>query len=508
MVSFKADDRPLVKVIDFGLVKTAGISPGDSVGSTPGTFFGTLRYASPEQIRQGRADIRSDIYSLGITLWEMLIGEAPFHGTSGEVADQHLHAPLPLAKARHLSRPVVSLLCNMLEKDPARRPQTPDEVLAILRAVRTQTTSHGRAVVLARRVAPVFPQDVFTARRTLIFGGSILIALAIIGSYFFWPKFSPSPVDAKSVAVLPFENVSDSKENEYFSDGLTSEVIFQLSKISELRVISRDSILHYKDVPADRHKSLSVIGSELNVRCILDSSVQRVENRVKIVAILYEARTGQRLWGASYDREINELFSIQTDLAEQIAASLHATLSNTERKRIEQTPTENLAAYELYLRGQALLELHQEHTNEMAVELFKQALEGDPKFVLAYTSLADAYVERVSRFNQEKFWLDSAVDLCRQAISLDPSQVRGYTELARAYFWKGWEDRVPDLIAKALELAPNDERANAIALQDSIRNRHFDEAYLLGLKCYSLNPKDPYVPYQMAMLCAMLDARG
>jgi tetratricopeptide (TPR) repeat protein len=143
----------------------------------------------------------------------------------------------------------------------------------------------------------------------------------------------------------------------------------------------------------------------------------------------------------------------------------------------------------------------------MAVELFKQALEDDPKFVLAYTSLADAYVERVSRFSQETFWLDSAVDLCRQAISLDPNQVRGYTELARAYFWKGWEDRVPDLIAKALELAPNDERANAIALQFSIRNRHFDEAYLLGLKCYSLNPKDPYVPYQMAMLCAMLDAR-
>ena len=505
MVSFKTDDRPSVKVIDFGLVKITDISAGNSLGSTPGTFFGTLRYGSPEQIRQGRADVRSDIYSLGVTLWEMLVGKVPFDGTPGEIADQHLHAPLPLSKVQHLSHPVVSLLGNMLEKDPTRRPQTPEELLAILRAVGKVSAAYPGVIAISKRTHRPFPHRLF-AFRMLIVGGIALLA-TLVGLFFLVPKFAPPAVDAKSVAVLPFENLSDSKENGYFSDGLTSEVIFQLSKVSELRVISRDSVLHYKDVPADRHKSLTVIGSELNVRCILDSSVQRVENRVKIVAVLYEARTGQRLWGASYDREIKELFAIQSDLAEQIAASLHATLSNTERKRIEQAPTENLAAYELYLRGQALLELNQEHTNEMAVELFKQALEKDPKFVLAYASLADAYVDRVSRFNHETFWLDSAVDLCRQAILLDPSQVRGYTELARTYFWKGWEDRMPDLVAKALQLAPNDERANALALQNSMINRRFDQAYLLGLKCYSLNPKDPYVPYQMAMLCAMVEEK-
>jgi len=119
MVSFKSDDRPVVKVIDFGLAKVAGLSPADSVGSMPGAFFGTLRYASPEQIRQGRADIRSDIYSLGITLWEMLVGEVPFDGTPGEIADQHLHAPPPLARVCHLSRPIVSLLSNNAREGPA-----------------------------------------------------------------------------------------------------------------------------------------------------------------------------------------------------------------------------------------------------------------------------------------------------------------------------------------------------------------------------------------------------
>jgi serine/threonine protein kinase len=176
MVSFKSDDRPVVKVIDFGLAKVAGLSPADSVGSMPGAFFGTLRYASPEQIRQGRADIRSDIYSLGITLWEMLVGEVPFDGTPGEIADQHLHAPPPLARVCHLSRPIVSLLSNMLEKDPRQRPQTPEELLAILRAHGTQSASLQAALVLARRAVPAFPQKVSALRKMLIVGGGTLIA--------------------------------------------------------------------------------------------------------------------------------------------------------------------------------------------------------------------------------------------------------------------------------------------------------------------------------------------
>ena len=231
--------------------------------------------------------------------------------------------------------------------------------------------------------------------------------------------------------MLPFENFSDSKENSYFSDGLTSEVIFQLSKVADLRVISRQSVLRYRDIPVEHQKSISEIGRELNVTAILESSIERIDNRVRIITNLYDAVTSKRLWGASYDRETKDIFAIQSDVAEQIAAALRAGLSADERANIKHKPTENADAYDLYLRGWGLYQLYQKDENEKAIDLFKQAIEADPKFALAYTGLADAYIERVQRFHSDDFWSDSAVDLCQRAVALDPKEVRSYTELAR-----------------------------------------------------------------------------
>ena len=502
MVSFKSDDRPVVKVIDFGLVKLAGISPADSVGSMPGTFFGTLRYASPEQIRQGRADIRSDIYSLGITLWEMLVGEVPFDGTPGEIADQHLHAPLPLAQVCHLSRPIVFLLSNMLEKDPRQRPQTPDELLAILRAHGNQSASQPAALVHTQRVAPAFSQNISGSRKMLILGAGTLIVLLSIGLYFFWPRFSSSQVDAKSVAVLPFDSVGEDKQNDYFSDGLTTEVIFQLSRISDLRVISRSSVLRYKAAADTVRKPLREIAAELAVATILESSVQRLGNRVKITTILYDARTSRRLWGDAYDREIKDLFAIQSDVAQNIAAALQVRLSADERASLLEKPTENLTAYDLYLRGIALYGLRHQDSNENAIALFRQAIERDPKFALGYAGLANAYIDRVGEYEGDMLWLDSAVDLCRKAIALDPGQVRGYVVLARAYAYEGLDKEASELTKKALELAPNDAESNKRARYQAEEEGHLDEEYALLRKCHTLDPNDPSEPYLLATVSA------
>ena len=256
---------------------------------------------------------------------------------------------------------------------------------------------------------------------------------AAVGSFYWFVTKDALPVfNAKSVAVLPFDNFSDSNENSYFSEGLTSEVIFQLSKVADLRVISRQSVLRYQDVPIDHQKSLNEIGRELNVAAILESSVQRIDKRVKIITVLYDARKNKRIWGASYDREMKDIFAIQSDVAEQIATALKARLSADERASIQQKPTESLVAYDLYLRGWGLYQLYRKEENEKAIDLFKQALEADPKFALAYTGLADAYIERVQRFHGEDFWSDSAIDLCQRAVALDPKEVRSYTELARA----------------------------------------------------------------------------
>jgi tetratricopeptide (TPR) repeat protein len=262
-------------------------------------------------------------------------------------------------------------------------------------------------------------------------------------------------------------------------------VIFQLSKVADLRVISRQSVLRYRDIPAEHQKSLSEIGRELNVAAILESSVERIDARVRIITGLYDVATNKRLWGASYDREIKDIFAIQSDVAEQIAASLRAGLSADERAKISQKPTENVAAYEFYLRGWGLYQLYQKDENEKAIDLFKQAIDADPKFALAYTGLADAYIERVQRFHGEDFWSDSAIDLCQRAVALDPKEVRSYTELARAFLNKGWHENAHEPILKALELNPNDWRANRFAAEELYATKRYDEIYACLRKCYA-----------------------
>jgi serine/threonine protein kinase/tetratricopeptide (TPR) repeat protein len=495
MLRFGEGGTVNVKVIDFGLAKAASSAQSDPALSTPGTFTGTALFASPEQCAGSEVDIRSDIYSLGVTLWEMLTGKVPFTGTTVQVMGQHLHAPLPLERLKNIPEPAVVLLKHMLEKDPARRPQNPSELRAEIRAVKQALVlERGPEVAVGRKGG-------WRVARWLGIGAALLAVISGIGFYFLFPKSRPALATTKSIAVLPFDNLSDSKQNEYFSDGLTSEVIYQLSKVADLRVIARSSILRYKDVTGAHRRPLNEIGAELNVGAILESTIQRVENRIKIVTILYDGRTNQRLWGASYDRELKDVFAIQTDLAEQIAMALQAKLSADERANLQRGPTENLNAYDLYLHGRALWELHRQEDNDQAIALFKQALEQDPKFVLAFIGLADAYIDKVKRFHGEDFWLDSAIDLCRQAIALDSNQLRAYTVLANAFSLKGWFDQMDAPVRKALELAPNDWDANRMAAAESTEFRREEEMYASIRKCFVTNPFDSWAPYELALIC-------
>jgi serine/threonine protein kinase len=495
MLRFGEGGSVNVKVIDFGLAKAASSAQSDPALSTPGMFAGTALFASPEQCAGGDVDIRSDIYSLGVTLWEMLTGKVPFTGTTVQVMGQHLHAPLPLERLKNIPEPAVVLLKRMLEKDPTRRSQNPSELRAEVRAVR-------QALVSERGPEAAVPRKGgWRVARWLGIGLALLAVVFGIEFYFLAPKSRPAFATTKSIAVLPFDNLSDSKQNEYFSDGLTSEVIYQLSKVADLRVIARSSILRYKDVTGAHRRPLNEIGAELNVSAILESTIQRVENRIKIVTILYDGRTNQRLWGASYDRELKDVFAIQTDLAEQIALALQAKLSADERANLQRGPTENLTAYDLYLHGRVLWELHRQEDNDHAIELFKQALEQDPKFVLAFIGLADAYIDKVKRFHGEDFWLDSAIDLCRQAIALDSNQLRAYTVLASAFSLKGWFDQMDAPVRKALELAPNDWDANRMAAAESTEFRREEEMYASIRKCFVTNPFDSWAPYELALIC-------
>jgi serine/threonine protein kinase/Tfp pilus assembly protein PilF len=504
MLSFEQDNSVRVKVIDFGLARATSVSQSDPALSVPGAFAGTPVFASPEQCAGSEVDIRSDIYSLGVTLWDMLTSKVPFGGTTAEVMNRHLHAPLPLDQLIHLPKPIVVLLQFVLEKDPGQRPQDPAALQTALRAVKKALESpYLASSETNRRGSRPRHQSLWQAKWLLsaIIGVGVLISASVIGLHFWGPRSSPTFATPKSIAVLPFDNLSDNKENEYFSDGLTSEVIYKLSKLADLRVIARSSILRYQDAPTAHRKPLNEICAELSVGAILESSVQRVENKVKIVTILYDASATHRLWSASYDREMQDVFAIQSDLAEQIVTALRARLSADERDDLQRKPTGSLTAYDLYLQGMALWQTHRQEDNDKAIGLFKQALEDDPKFVLAHVGLADAYIERVKRFHGEDFWLDSAISLYQEAIALDPKQPRAYIGLATAFNLKGWFDRMDAPVQTALHLAPNDWDANRIAATEFTEFRREDEMYAVIRKCFITNPYDSWAPYELALIC-------
>ena len=188
---------------------------------------------------------------------------------------------------------------------------------------------------------------------------------------------------------------------------------------------------------------------------------------------------------------MRDLFAIQTDVAENLASALQVRLSPNERDEIQQKPTDNVTAYDLFLQGRAYYLLRHKDDNEKAIELFRQALELDPKFSLGYVGLASAYIDRNVRFGEDAFWVDSAIDLCKRAVSIDPTQARAYVVLARAYGCKNLFDQAAETITKALRLAPNDAEVNFRAGSQRLGSSADSEAYSMLRKAYSLDPNDP-----------------
>ena len=346
-------------------------------------------------------------------------------------------------------------------------------------------------------------------RRWLSFrsGKKIYLAgalIAVIAGAAVFIRFFPTHavLDRKSVAVLPFDNVGDDTQNAYLSDGITAEVIFQLSRIADLRVISRDSVLRYKAMPAATRISMREIAGELEVATLLESNIQRSTDRSKVRSVLYDANSGQQIWSQSYDREMNDLLGIQTDVAESIAAALRVTLSPDQRDNIQRQPTSNPIAYDLYLRANEYYALRHKNDNEKAITLYQKAIEQDPKFALAYVGMANAYIERAGRYGFEEFWFDSAADLCRKAIGLDPGQARAYAGLARALNYKGLDQQAHEQTVIALRLAPNDVITNRRAAYDAEMSGRVDEQYAFRRKCHELDPNSVEDPYWLARICA------
>ena len=315
---------------------------------------------------------------------------------------------------------------------------------------------------------------------------STVVICAAIGLVFYAnrPKLETITIDANSIAVLPFENLSSSKEDEYFSDGVTEDILTQLSKIEKLKVVSRTSVMKYKNST----KSAREISVELGVETLLEGSVRRFGNRVRIVAQLIDAKTDKHLWAETYDRELKDIFLIQTEVASRIAASLKTELSSADREKLKWNPTNDVNAYGFYLEGREHYNRYKQDENEKAIVLFRKALELDPEYALAYTGLADAFAQKAGIFGSEDAWFDSSIKMSKKAIELNPNLSEGYKSLGVVSTYKGNFHSAIGYYNKALELNPNYGAAvnNISSIYWWLGK--YDEAYPWALKSIQVDP--------------------
>jgi serine/threonine protein kinase len=331
-------EEPIVKVIDFGLAKAVAEAAGQT-SLTRGGFIGTPAFASPEQFTTSEVDARSDFFSLGATLWYLLCGRAPFPDRTAPQGHAHEpDPPLPVEqlKAARVSPAVIAFSRSMLAADPAERPQTARELAEAL--CRCQETCRGR---LGRR------------RRIALAGALALAAIAAIGIYFS-PLADLLHAREKSIAILPFDNLNEDQNNNFFTEGIQADIQADLAKVASLKVISRNSALAFRDRAT--RPSTRQMGKALEVSYLLEGSVRTVSGVIRITAQVVDVATDRQVWAERYDRDLSDVFSIQSDLATRITQQLQAKLSNEEKTAIEEPPTRDITAYELYLRARDLLD--------------------------------------------------------------------------------------------------------------------------------------------------------
>ncbi len=345
--------------------------------------------------------------------------------------------------------------------------------------------------------------------RNAISGGVLAFAIWGVAATAFLLAGSRSAPDAasdadalQSIAVLPFDNLSPDPDNAYFADGIHEDVLTQLSKIGDLTVISRTSVMGYRDTD----KTMDVIGDELGVGAIVEGSVRRAGDDVRITAQLIDARTDEHLWADNFDRRLSaaSLFSIQSEIAQKIADALSATLTPTAERQITRTPTEDLAAYDFYLRGRTAYDRYTAESNEEAIRLFKEAISRDPSYADPYTGLADAYAQGASRYAYAREWADSAEAMANRALELAPELAFAHKALANAYTMQNRTRLALESNIRAIELDPSfSDPVNNAGVQYFNLGR-FDEALRMYTRAYRLSPNTGFANSNAAGVLALL----
>jgi len=412
------DKEGNARIMDFGIARS--LRAKGVTGS--GMMIGTPEYMSPEQAEAKEVDNRTDIYSMGVILYEMLTGRLPFEGdTHLAIAMKH-KAETPRSP-KDLNPQIPDILCDIvlkcMEKEKKNRYQDVDEIKADLDETKKNLTTFESVIHRKKPETTTIPE-------------------------MSW-KYS--------VAVLPFADISSQKDQAYFCDGMTDDIITKLTKLQELKVISRTSAMRYKNTDKD----IREIGKELNVNTILEGSVQKSGDYIRVNAQLINVEDGFHLWAETYDRELRNVFEIQSDLAENIAKALKTNLTIEEKQGLDKNPTDDLEAYNTYLVGRHFWNMRTEEGFQKSLELFQKAIKKDPTYALAYTGIAD-YFNLIGYYDlvppREAF--PRAKEAAEKAIDLDETLAEAHASLATIQTWYEWDwTGAKSSFKRALELNPS-----------------------------------------------------
>jgi len=424
-----------VKIMDFGLAK---VGQGTLVTKV-GTTVGTIAYMSPEQARSESINHRTDIWSMGVILYEMLTGKLPYHGDFEQAIIYSIlnEEPESISSIRNdIPIKLEQIIQKMLSKNPNLRFQSADELLKEFRELQNKTGVQAK-----------------------------------------------SEID-KTIAVLPFENISPDKETDYFADGLTEELIINLSRIKEVRVVARTNSMRFKGT----NKDISTIGRELGVRYIMAGSVRKFKDDLRISVQMIEVNKGIQLWGETYKGKLADIFDIQEKVSKEIADAMMLKLSPVEKVELTKKPTLNAEAFDCYLRGRNFLLNRTKNNLDFAILLFQKAVELDSRFASAYAGLGEAYGAMYRDFDRQETWLDKALEVSLKALMYDSSLSEAYASLGLAYFGKNELDQALTATKKAIELDPNNSNAYWILSRIYHSTDRDKEAIEALEKVISINP--------------------
>ncbi|MCK4403561.1 MAG: protein kinase [candidate division Zixibacteria bacterium] len=436
-------EKGQAKIMDFGLAKLAG---GTQLTKT-GTTMGTVAYMSPEQAKGEEVDHRTDIWSLGVVLYEMVTGQLPFQGEHEQAVIYSIlnEEPEPVTGLRTgLSRELERTVNRALAKSPGERYQNAGDILVDLRKLRKELESE-------------------TSKQKT-------------------SKIKPQP----SIAVLPFTNLSADKEQEYFCDGMAEEIINALTHVESLRVVARTSAFAFKD----RHEDIRGIGKKLNVETLLEGSVRKAGNRLRISAQLINVADGYHLWSDAYNRELEDVFAIQEEISMAIVDKLKVKLLGREKAKLVKRHTENLEAHSLYLKGRYFWNKRTEEDLKKSIEYFKQAIEKDPDYALAYAGMADSYndLPSYSSFPPAETY-PKAKEAAIKALEIDDTLAEAHSSLGVIRTESEWDwDGAEREFARALELNPASATTHHGYAYLLMLVARFDEAITEMKRAHELDP--------------------